>query len=161
MYFNVSVYTYLYVFTLCLFYFFAAVAQNHFPQLGISPAGLPCAAPSLLSLSASSFVATCFCATPHPTALGKLKHSRWPSRWQCVAGSIASIATACGTYAVHSFMNAFYMAVGRRRWEKGGGSRWVRQFNSIYCNTCNYFMRFICSTLPCHKLPEVAPVALW
>lgn len=38
MYFNASVYTYLYVFTLCLFYFFAAVAQNHFPQLGISPA---------------------------------------------------------------------------------------------------------------------------
>lgn len=115
MYFNVSVYTYLYVFTLCLFYFFAAVAQNHFPQLGISPAALS------LSPSASSFVATCFCATSHPTALGKLKHSRWPSRWQCVAGSIASVATACGTYAVHSFMNAFYMAVGWEGVVGGGG----------------------------------------
>lgn len=27
----------------------------------------------------------------------------------CVAGS-ANVATGCGTYAVHSFMNAFYMA---------------------------------------------------
>lgn len=111
------IHTYLYVFTLCLFYFFAAVAQNHFPQLGISPAALSLS----LSLSASSFVATCFCATSHPTALGKLKHSRWPSRWQCVAGSIASVATACGTYAVHSFMNAFYMAVGWEGVVEGGG----------------------------------------
>lgn len=103
-----------------MFYFFAAVAQNHFPQLGISPLArwTISLSPSLslllllLCQSCSQCICLCLSSFVAPCAHSALRWVNWntqPSRLHCVAGS-ANVATACGTYAVHSFMNAFYMA---------------------------------------------------
>lgn len=68
-------YMHIYTFyTLCLFYFFAAVAQNHFPQLGISRAARAGSLPA--ATRASSFVARFCCrarSSVQPHCIGQIE----------------------------------------------------------------------------------------
>lgn len=79
------------------------MAQNHFPQLGISPAA--CCPTLSLPFSLCLSLGVWQIETLDSQSL----HGSQPSRFHCVAAT-----AACATYAVHSFMNAFYMAISRR-----------------------------------------------